>query len=72
MRSQVNPHFLFNNFSTLMAIIDEDKDLAIEYVGKLSVFFRYILEYRDKDLIPLSEELETVDNYLFLQKKIWR
>ena len=69
LRSQVNPHFLFNNFSTLMAIIDEDKDLAIEYVGKLSVFFRYILEYRDKDLIPLSEELEIVDNYLFLQKK---
>jgi ligand-binding sensor domain-containing protein len=69
LRSQVNPHFLFNNFSTLMAIIDEDKDLAIEYVGKLSAFFRYILEYRDKELIPLSEELEIVDNYIFLQKK---
>lgn len=69
LRSQVNPHFLFNNFSTLMAIIEEDKDLAIEYVGKLSAFFRYILEYRDKELIPLSEELEIVDNYIFLQKK---
>lgn len=69
LRSQVNPHFLFNNFSTLMAIIEEDKDLAIEYVGKLSAFFRYILEYRDKELIPLSEELEIVENYLFLQKK---
>jgi len=68
LKSQVNPHFLFNNFSTLMAIIEEDKDLAIEYVGKLSAFFRYILEYRDKDLIPLSEELVIVDNYLFLQK----
>ncbi|MFH1120234.1 MAG: two-component regulator propeller domain-containing protein [Bacteroidota bacterium] len=69
LKSQVNPHFLFNNFSTLMAIIEEDKDLAIEYVGKLSAFFRYILEYRDTDLIPLSEELEIVDNYLFLQRK---
>lgn len=69
LRSQVNPHFLFNNFSTLMAIIEEDKDLAIEYVGKLSAFFRYILEYRDKELIPLSEELEIVENYIFLQKK---
>jgi ligand-binding sensor domain-containing protein len=69
LRSQVNPHFLFNNFSTLMAIIEEDKGLAIEYVGKLSAFFRYILEYRDKELIPLSEELEIVDNYIFLQKK---
>ncbi|MBK6965580.1 MAG: histidine kinase [Bacteroidales bacterium] len=69
LRSQVNPHFLFNNFSTLMAIIEEDKDLAIEYVGKLSAFFRYILEYRDKELIPLSEEMEIVENYIFLQKK---
>jgi ligand-binding sensor domain-containing protein len=69
LKSQVNPHFLFNNFSTLMAIIEEDKDTAIEYVGKLSAFFRNVLEYRDKDLIPLSEELEIVDNYLFLQRK---
>lgn len=69
LKSQVNPHFLFNNFSTLMAIIEEDKDLAIEYVGKLSAFFRFILEYRDKDLIPVSEELAIVENYLFLQKK---
>ena len=69
LKSQVNPHFLFNNFSTLMAIIEEDKETAIEYVGKLSTFFRNILEYRDKDLIPLAEELEIVDNYMFLQRK---
>lgn len=69
LRSQVNPHFLFNNFSTLMAIIEEDKNVAIEYVGKLSAFFRNILEYRDKELIPLSEELEIAESYIFLQKK---
>ena len=69
MRSQVNPHFLFNSFSTLMSVIDEDKEMAIEYVQKLSQFFRNILEYRDKDLIPLSEELILLESYSYLQKQ---
>lgn len=69
LRSQVNPHFLFNSFSTLITIIDEDKEIAIEYVEKLSDFFRNILEYKDKDLIPLHEELMLIDTYTYLQKK---
>jgi ligand-binding sensor domain-containing protein len=69
LRSQVNPHFLFNSFSTLITIIDEDKEIAIEYVEKLSMFFRDILDYRDKDLIPLREELQLIDTYYYLQKK---
>lgn len=69
LRSQVNPHFLFNSFSTLISIIDEDKDTAIEYVEKLSRFFRDILDYRDIDIIPLSDELKLIDTYFYLQKK---
>lgn len=69
LRSQVNPHFLFNSFSTLMSVIDENKDLAIEYVAKLSQFFRNILEYRDKDLIPLEEELKLIETYRYLQQQ---
>jgi LytS/YehU family sensor histidine kinase len=67
LRSQVNPHFLFNSFSTLMSVIDENKEMAIEYVQKLSQFFRNILEYRDKDLITLGEELKLIDTYRYLQ-----
>jgi hypothetical protein len=69
LRSQVNPHFLFNSFSTLITIIDEDKEVAIDYVEKLSLFFRNILEYREDDLIPLSEELKLIETYFYLQKK---
>jgi LytS/YehU family sensor histidine kinase len=69
LKSQVNPHFLFNSFSTLSAIIDEDRVMALDYVQKLSVFFRNILEYQDKSLIPLKEEITLADAYYYLQKK---
>jgi len=69
LRSQVNPHFLFNSFSTLMSIIEEDKKMAQDYVEKLSAFFRNILEYRDQNLITLGEELKIARNYLHLQQQ---
>ncbi|KAF0128994.1 MAG: hypothetical protein FD155_2819 [Bacteroidetes bacterium] len=69
LRSQVNPHFLFNSFSTLIALIEEQGGEAIGYVEKLSDFFRQILEYRDATLITLEEEMKLLETYLFLQKK---
>ena len=69
LKNQVNPHFLFNSFNTLMTIIEEDQKLAGEYVEKLSDFFRNILTFREKDLIPLREELNLIDDYYFLQQK---
>jgi len=69
LKNQVNPHFLFNSFNTLIAIIEDDKDIAIEYVEKLSDFFRNIVTYRDKDTISLRKELELASTYFFLQKK---
>jgi ligand-binding sensor domain-containing protein len=69
LKNQVNPHFLFNSFSTLSAIIDEDSEMAQDYVQKLSAFFRNILEFRDKPLITLREELSLADTYYYLQKK---
>lgn len=69
LKSQINPHFLFNNFNTLAAIIEEDPALAVEYVEQLSDFYRRILQYRQKDMIPLIEEIDLVNNYVFLLKK---
>jgi ligand-binding sensor domain-containing protein len=69
LKSQVNPHFLFNSFNTLITIIEEDKKTAVSYVEKLSEFFRSIVSYRDKNLIPLDEEIKLLGNYFFLQKK---
>lgn len=69
LKNQVNPHFLFNSFNTLISIIEDNPTIAVEYVERLSQFFRNIITYREKDVIPLKEELELLDNYYFLQKK---
>lgn len=69
LRNQVNPHFLFNSFSTLIALIESDTNIAVDYVEKLSDYFRIILQYRDTELIPISEELTLLETYIFLQQK---
>lgn len=69
LKNQVNPHFLFNSLNTLTYIIPEDSEKAIKFVQKLSKVYRYILEIRDKKLIPLAEELEFLHSYIFLLKE---
>lgn len=68
LKSQINPHFLFNSFNTLISIIENDQETAVEYVERLSDFFRNILVYRHQTVIPLNEELELFENFYFLQK----
>jgi len=68
LKSQINPHFLFNSFNTLITLIEEEPNSATIYVEKLSDFYRSILQYRQKDLIPLQEELELLRNFYYLLK----
>lgn len=69
LRSQINPHFLFNSFNTLIAEIEEDPSTAVTYVEKLSDFYRSIVMNREKDLITLEEELAILNDYAFIQQK---
>ena len=69
LRNQVNPHFLFNSFNTLISTIEEDPKMAVDYVEQLSEFFRNIVNYRDKDVISLEEELTVLQTYFYLQQK---
>ncbi len=66
LRTQINPHFLFNNLNTLTAIIPEDPDTAVKFVQQLSKVYRHILEVKDEPAIPLSEELAVLNSYAFL------
>ncbi len=69
LKSQINPHFLFNSFNTLITTIEENPKLAVEYVEHLSDFYRSIIAYREKDFISLEEEMALVRDFEFLLKK---
>ncbi|MDQ3015296.1 MAG: histidine kinase [Bacteroidota bacterium] len=72
LKAQINPHFLFNSFNTLITIIDENvrsPDVAITYVEKLSDYFRSILQYREQETISMEEEWELVQNFGYLLEK---
>lgn len=69
LKSQINPHFLFNSFNTLITIIEENPKVAVEYVEHLSDFYRSIIAYRERDFITLQEEMELVRSFDFLLKK---
>jgi LytS/YehU family sensor histidine kinase len=66
LRTQVNPHFLFNNLNTLSSIIPENPNQAVEFVQQLSKVYRHILEVENEKSIPLSDELEVLSAYAFL------
>jgi LytS/YehU family sensor histidine kinase len=69
LKSQVNPHFLFNSFNTLISVIEENPDAAVEYTEHLSDLYRKIVTYRDNDTISLGEEINLINDYFFIQKK---
>lgn len=68
LKSQVNPHFLFNSLNTLSSLVYRDPELSDKFIGKLSSIYRYILENVDVDQVILSRELEFVRKYFELQQ----
>jgi two-component system LytT family sensor kinase len=68
LKNQVNPHFLFNSLTSLDALIKSDPDLASRYVGHMAKVFRYVLEHKENEIVPLKTELEFIGHYLSLQK----
>jgi two-component system, LytTR family, sensor kinase len=69
LRSQVNPHFLFNSLNTLAALIPENAEKAVFFVEKLAKVYRYSLDLPDEPLVRLADELGFLDNYIFLLKE---
>jgi two-component system, LytTR family, sensor kinase len=68
LRTQVNPHFLFNNLNTLSSLIPENPKHAVDFVQQLSKVYRHILEVKDENSILLKDELEVLNAYAFLLK----
>ncbi len=68
LKSQINPHFLFNSLNTLSSLIDENPKTANNFVQKLSSVYRYLLTQRDKEMVQIKEELAFVDAYVYLNQ----
>lgn len=68
LKLQLDPHFLFNNLSTLASLITSNPNLSVDYVLKLSSIYRYMLTSRPQNIISIPAELEFIDAYLFLYK----
>ncbi len=66
LQQQMDPHFLFNNLNTLTSLIPSDQEKAIQFTRKLSAIFRHSTDTADKELINLSEEVESLEDYMQL------
>lgn len=68
LKSQVNPHFLFNSLNALTNLIYEDQDKAVHFVKQLSEVYRYVLDTQGKEVVPLADEMKFLGSYSFLQQ----
>ena len=68
LKTQVNPHFLFNSLNVLTTLVHKDADVAEQFIIQLSKVYRYILESRAQEIIPLEEEMRNLEAYVFLMQ----
>ncbi|HFC00306.1 MAG TPA: histidine kinase [Phaeodactylibacter sp.] len=66
LKSQIDPHFLFNNLNTIDSLIDSNPKRAKIYLNKLSQLYRYLISSKDFEVVPLEDELEFAQNYMYL------
>lgn len=68
LKSQINPHFLFNNLSVLSSLVYIDQDKAVEFINQFSKVYRYVIDCNNKELTSLQSEIEFINSYIFLLK----
>ncbi|HAS45854.1 MAG TPA: hypothetical protein DCS93_35560 [Microscillaceae bacterium] len=66
LKQQISPHFLFNNLNVLSSLIHTNTDTADLFLEKFSGLYRYILQSNNQELVPLSQELSFIQDYMFL------
>ena len=69
LKTQINPHFLFNNLNVLSALIAKDTETSIEFVNQFAKVYRYVLKSHEKEIIELDSELDFIESYIYLMKK---
>ncbi len=69
VKSQINPHFLFNNLNVLSALVMKNNEEANRFIEEFSKVYRYILKNHDKELVDIKTELNYIKPYIFLLEK---
>ncbi|HLN73422.1 MAG: sensor histidine kinase [Methylococcaceae bacterium] len=68
LKSQINPHFLFNSLNSISSLTISNPEKAQEMVINLSSFMRYSLMHEEKEMVTFSRELENIKLYLSIEK----
>ncbi|OON68488.1 sensor histidine kinase [Hymenobacter sp. CRA2] len=68
LRQQLDPHFMFNALNALTSLVEEEPKVAVRFIRQLSLVYRYVLDARGRDVVPLHDELAFAESYLFLQR----
>lgn len=68
LKSQINPHFLFNTLNSISTLIHSSKDQARKVITQLSDIFRYALESHTGKMVKLGQEIDFIENYIRIQQ----
>lgn len=68
LKQQINPHFFFNSLNTLSGLAQENSQKTVEFIEKLSLVFRYVLEIQEKNVVSIVEEMDFAKAYIYLLK----
>jgi two-component system, LytTR family, sensor kinase len=68
LKSQINPHFMFNSLNVLSGLINKDIGKAQQFIDEFSHIYRYVLETLEQPVVTLEKELDFMRSYLFLQQ----
>ncbi len=68
LRSQINPHFLFNSLNVLSSLIYVNQENANKFTKALSKTYRYVLSLTQQPIVSITEELNALDSYIFLMR----
>jgi len=68
LKSQINPHFLFNTLNSISTLVNSSKEQARKVISQLSDVFRYALDSHSGEMVKLIHEIEFIENYIRIQQ----
>lgn len=73
LKNQINPHFFFNSLNGISSLVQKgDEEVTLDYIGRLSDIFRYILQSDRKQLVSLDEEIRFVKSFAYVMEVRFR